>query len=424
MRYTGSGKSTQIPQRLAYDEYNSGLAIACTQPRRLAATNVANRVAGGMVVNLGEEVGYRIGGKTISDRNEKKSRLVYMTEGVLVNRISLEDLLNRDDCPVQYRGPVSLVEVVNGQKKPIRPSRVLLVVSVSQISRISLQLATSTRLFQRDVMLCLRPSTIFYDEWTLAKGAHTNVMKALEQLVDPDVHGQFPIVALLGGTPMSAGLKDLRSTFSLIYRAPEHEIDDILQPIVNAHAAARKNTTPESIANLWHQVQTFWVDDIRPSLCMYSKLFVLVQPEHQTQVDIRNAELRARLRELENHDDGHISNLSEFDTALRLSVIPGTVHLLEEWLNDQYETASAYPRKEESHVYDMTVITDYESLRLFESCAVSTCASAQSPHLLVLTQSPKTRLPPPIGGVTGSGTYRISSSSDLGTPDATIATAV
>lgn len=54
---TGSGKTTQLPQYL----HEAGWAqdnkiIACTQPRRVAATTVAARVAEEMGVRLGEEV--------------------------------------------------------------------------------------------------------------------------------------------------------------------------------------------------------------------------------------------------------------------------------------------------------------------------------------------------------------------------------
>ncbi|KAF7548663.1 hypothetical protein G7Z17_g6899 [Cylindrodendrum hubeiense] len=41
---TGLGKSTLVPQLLVYDEYASGLQIACTQPHRLAASELASRV--------------------------------------------------------------------------------------------------------------------------------------------------------------------------------------------------------------------------------------------------------------------------------------------------------------------------------------------------------------------------------------------
>ena len=44
---TGSGKTTQIPQYVLFDElpYQTGKLIACTQPRRVAAMSVAQRVA-------------------------------------------------------------------------------------------------------------------------------------------------------------------------------------------------------------------------------------------------------------------------------------------------------------------------------------------------------------------------------------------
>ena len=59
---TGSGKTTQIPQFLVYDELPQlkGKQIACTQPRRVAAMSVAKRVADEMDVKIGEQVGYNI----------------------------------------------------------------------------------------------------------------------------------------------------------------------------------------------------------------------------------------------------------------------------------------------------------------------------------------------------------------------------
>lgn len=58
---TGSGKTTQIPQFVLYDDmpHLIGKQVACTQPRRVAAMSVAARVADEMDVVLGEEVGYR-----------------------------------------------------------------------------------------------------------------------------------------------------------------------------------------------------------------------------------------------------------------------------------------------------------------------------------------------------------------------------
>ena len=59
---TGSGKTTQIPQWCVEFTKNLGVkkGVSCTQPRRVAAMSVAQRVADEMDVTLGQEVGYSI----------------------------------------------------------------------------------------------------------------------------------------------------------------------------------------------------------------------------------------------------------------------------------------------------------------------------------------------------------------------------
>ncbi|CAH0034428.1 unnamed protein product, partial [Clonostachys rhizophaga] len=97
---TGSGKSTQVPQLLTYDEYPSGLQVACTQPRRLATRELASRAAAEMGVTLGEEVGYRVGSDQRYNENDKKTRLVYLTEGVLVRQLSNDRDLSAYACVI------------------------------------------------------------------------------------------------------------------------------------------------------------------------------------------------------------------------------------------------------------------------------------------------------------------------------------
>ena len=58
---SGCGKSTQVPQYLCEAGWaEKGRQVACTQPRRVAAQTVAQRVAEEMRVSLGREVGYAI----------------------------------------------------------------------------------------------------------------------------------------------------------------------------------------------------------------------------------------------------------------------------------------------------------------------------------------------------------------------------
>ncbi|KAF1349061.1 pre-mRNA-splicing factor ATP-dependent RNA helicase PRP43 [Delphinella strobiligena] len=91
---TGSGKTTQIPQFVLYDDlpHQNGKMVACTQPRRVAAMSVAQRVAEEMDVKLGEEVGYSI---RFEDMTSQKTILKYMTDGMLLREAMNDHNLSR-----------------------------------------------------------------------------------------------------------------------------------------------------------------------------------------------------------------------------------------------------------------------------------------------------------------------------------------
>jgi ATP-dependent RNA helicase DDX35 len=91
---TGCGKTTQIPQYLHENGWTvGGRCIACTQPRRVAATSVAARVAYEMGVKLGEEVGYSVRFDDCSD--PEKTRIKYLTDGMLLREMMLDPLLTK-----------------------------------------------------------------------------------------------------------------------------------------------------------------------------------------------------------------------------------------------------------------------------------------------------------------------------------------
>jgi pre-mRNA-splicing factor ATP-dependent RNA helicase DHX15/PRP43 len=91
---TGSGKTTQIPQFVLYDDLPQycNKMVACTQPRRVAAMSVAQRVAQEMDVELGEEVGYSI---RFEDKAGPKTILKYMTDGMLLREAMTDNNLAR-----------------------------------------------------------------------------------------------------------------------------------------------------------------------------------------------------------------------------------------------------------------------------------------------------------------------------------------
>jgi pre-mRNA-splicing factor ATP-dependent RNA helicase DHX15/PRP43 len=91
---TGSGKTTQIPQFVLFDDlpHFQRKMVACTQPRRVAAMSVAQRVANEMDVTLGEEVGYSIRFENVTSQ---KTILNYMTDGMLLREAMNDHDLKR-----------------------------------------------------------------------------------------------------------------------------------------------------------------------------------------------------------------------------------------------------------------------------------------------------------------------------------------
>lgn len=90
---TGSGKTTQIPQYLHEAGWTGGgRCVVCLQPRRVAATSVAQRVAEERGQRLGGEVGYAI---RFDNHEGPLTRIKFMTEGMIVREMMLDPLLSK-----------------------------------------------------------------------------------------------------------------------------------------------------------------------------------------------------------------------------------------------------------------------------------------------------------------------------------------
>ncbi|KZT11763.1 P-loop containing nucleoside triphosphate hydrolase protein [Laetiporus sulphureus 93-53] len=89
---TGSGKTTQVPQYLL----ESGIAgqgmIAVTQPRKVAATSLAARVAAEQNGSVGGVVGYSV---RFNEASSDQTRIKYVTDGMLVRELLGDPLLSR-----------------------------------------------------------------------------------------------------------------------------------------------------------------------------------------------------------------------------------------------------------------------------------------------------------------------------------------
>lgn len=89
---TGSGKTTQLPQYLCDAGYTK---VACTQPRRLAATSVAERVAVERNVRLGQQVGYNV---RFDNRSSDRTDILFLTDGMMLKEFLKDPLLTDFKC--------------------------------------------------------------------------------------------------------------------------------------------------------------------------------------------------------------------------------------------------------------------------------------------------------------------------------------
>ena len=92
---TGSGKTTQLPKICL--ELGLGIkgSIGHTQPRRLAARSVANRIAEELDVTLGQSIGYKV---RFSDQVSDTTLVKLMTDGILLAEIQQDKLLMQYDA--------------------------------------------------------------------------------------------------------------------------------------------------------------------------------------------------------------------------------------------------------------------------------------------------------------------------------------
>jgi ATP-dependent helicase HrpA len=99
---TGSGKTTQLPKialamgrgKLNYPQGTRGKLIGHTQPRRIAASSVARRIADELKTPLGDVVGFKV---RFQDRLSRDASVKLMTDGILLAETQTDPLLTAYD---------------------------------------------------------------------------------------------------------------------------------------------------------------------------------------------------------------------------------------------------------------------------------------------------------------------------------------
>ncbi|MFW0797362.1 ATP-dependent RNA helicase HrpA [Gordonia sp. CPCC 205515] len=151
---TGSGKTTQLPKICL--ELGRGVrgAIGHTQPRRIAASSVARRIADETGTEIGDAVGFSV---RFTDRSGADTLVKVMTDGILLREITTDPLLRAyDTLIIDEAHERSLnIDFILGYLKRILPRRpdlkVIITSATIEPERFARHFAVDDRVHDDDV---------------------------------------------------------------------------------------------------------------------------------------------------------------------------------------------------------------------------------------------------------------------------------
>ena len=188
---TGSGKTTQLP-KIALDLGQGRFGrIGCTQPRRLAATAMAKRVASELDVECGEEVGFHV---RFNKRMSNNTIIKFMTDGILLSETQHDpDLLQYDTIIVDEAHERSLnIDFILGYLKQLKQRRPELKIIISSAT---LDAENFSEFFDKAPILTIEGRTFPVDNFFLPPDEDeelaSHIARAVEWISDIDTKGDI-----------------------------------------------------------------------------------------------------------------------------------------------------------------------------------------------------------------------------------------
>jgi ATP-dependent RNA helicase HrpA len=204
---TGSGKTTQLP-KIALDLGQGRLGrIGCTQPRRLAATAMAKRVATELDVECGEQVGFHVRfNKRIGDQTVIK----FMTDGILLSETQRDpDLLQYDTIIVDEAHERSLnIDFILGYLKQLKQRRPELKIIISSAT---LDAENFSDFFDDAPILTIEGRTFPVDDYFLPPNEDEELSQHIARAVDwiSDIDNKGDVLVFLPGEREIRDVKDM-----------------------------------------------------------------------------------------------------------------------------------------------------------------------------------------------------------------------
>ncbi|GFR63949.1 ATP-dependent RNA helicase DEAH12, chloroplastic [Elysia marginata] len=180
---TGSGKSTQLAQYL----YEEGLAgkgqIVCTQPRKVAALTLAERVSKELVRNVGSLVGYKSG---VRQKFNQDTKILFYTDHTLLNECLQDHILSKYSCIIidEAHERSIYTDILLGMIKaflPHRPDLKLVITSATINPEVFIQYFTTTP--ELRVSGRTFPVDIVYEDSDNSKPFENYEKKAIEKVI-------------------------------------------------------------------------------------------------------------------------------------------------------------------------------------------------------------------------------------------------